>query len=152
MTSKIVDVLAKILEGLNNNASIEEVSKRLIKSKKYDEKLLSAAFSLVYDKILLRTSIRKLNTKFSQKSTRFLSEDEINFIGVENYNYLLHLMNVGLLDSSNLEAILSQISLFPELRVTRKEINWIILLSLVDFDSELLPGSRFLLYSSDTVN
>lgn len=152
MTSKIVDVLAKILEGLSNNASIEEVSKRLINSKKYDEKLLSAAFSLVYDKILLRTSIKKIDNKFGQKSTRFLSEDEISFIGVENYNYLLHLMNVGLIDSSNLEAILSQISLFPELRVTRKEINWIILLSLVDFDSELLPGSRFLLYSSDTVN
>ena len=152
MTSKIVDVLAKILEGLSNNASIEEVSKRLINSKKYDEKLLSAAFSLVYDKILLRTSIKKIDTQFGQKSTRFLSEDEISFIGVENYNYLLHLMNVGLIDSSNLEAILSQISLFPELRVTRKEINWIILLSLVDFDSELLPGSRFLLYSSDTVN
>lgn len=152
MTSKIVDILAKILEGLSNNASIEEVSKRLINSKKYDEKLLSAAFSLVYDKILLRTSIKKLDTQFGQKSTRFLSEDEISFIGVENYNYLLHLMNVGLIDSSNLEAILSQISLFPELRVTRKEINWIILLSLVDFDSELLPGSRFLLYSSDTVN
>jgi len=152
MTSKIVDVLAKILEGLSNNSSIEEVSKRLINSKKYDEKLLSAAFSLVYDKILLRTSIKKLDTQFSQKSTRFLSEDEINFIGIENYNYLLHLINVGLIDSSNLEAILSQISLFPELRVTRKEINWIILLSLVDFDSELLPGSRFLLYSSDTVN
>ncbi|MFA7420615.1 MAG: DUF494 family protein [Melioribacteraceae bacterium] len=152
MTSKIVDVLAKILEGLSNNASIEEVSKRLINSKKYDEKLLSAAFSLVYDKILLRTSVKKLDTQFGQKSTRFLSEDEISFIGVENYNYLLHLMNVGLIDSSNLEAILSQISLFPELRVTRKEINWIILLSLVDFDSELLPGSRFLLYSSDTVN
>ncbi len=152
MTSKIVDVLAKILEGLSNNSSIEEVSKRLINSKKYDEKLLSAAFSLVYDKILLRTSIKKIDTQFGQKSTRFLSEDEISFIGVENYNYLLHLMNVGLIDSSNLEAILSQISLFPELRVTRKEINWIILLSLVDFDSELLPGSRFLLYSSDTVN
>ena len=152
MTSKLVDVLAKILEGLSRNTSLEEVSKGLIKSKQFDEKLLSAAFSLVYDKILLKTNIKKFEDKFTQKSTRILSEDEINFIGLDNYNYLLHLMNVGLIDSSNLEAILSQISLFPDLKVTRKEINWIILLSLVDFDSELLPGSRFLLYSSDTVN
>jgi uncharacterized protein Smg (DUF494 family) len=152
MTSKLVDVLAKILEALSTNSTLEEVSKNLIKSKQFDEKLLSAAFSLVYDKILLKTSVKKFEDKFAQKSIRFLSDDEISTIGLENYNYLLHLLNVGLIDASNLEVILSQISLFPEFKVTRKEINWIILLSLVDFDSELLPGSRFLLYSSDTVN
>jgi uncharacterized protein Smg (DUF494 family) len=152
MTSKLVDVLAKILEGLSKNSSIEEVSKSLIKSKKYDDKLLSAAFSLVYEKILLKTRINLLRDKNIPKSLRVLTEDERDFIGIDNYNYLLHLINVGLLDTNNLEAILNQISLFPDLRVTRKEINWIILLSLVDFDSELLPGSRFLLYSSDTVN
>ncbi len=152
MTSKLVDVLAKILEGLSRNATLEEVSKRLIKSKQFDDNLLSAAFSLVFDKILLRTSIKSIESNLIKKSTRILSEDEISFIGLDNYNYLLHLMNVGLLDSNNVETILNQISLFPELRVTRKEINWIILLALVDFDSELLPGSRFLLYSSDTVN
>lgn len=152
MTSKLVDVLAKILEGLSRNASLEEVSKGLIKSKQFDENLLSAAFSLVYDKILLKTNIKKIEDKLAKRSTRILSEDEISFIGLDNYNYLLHLINVGLIDTNNLETILSQISLFPELRVTRKEINWIILLALVDFDNELLPGSRFLLYSSDTVN
>lgn len=152
MTSKLVDVLAKILEGLSRNSTLEEVSKRLIKSKQFDENLLSAAFSLVYDKILLRTSIKSIENNLRKRSTRILSEDEISFIGLDNYNYILHLMNVGLLDSNNVETILNQISLFPELRVTRKEINWIILLALVDFDSELLPGSRFLLYSSDTVN
>jgi len=152
MTSKLVDVLAKILEGLSNNSSIEEVSKGLIKSKQFDDNLLSAAFSLVYDKILLRTCINQFEDNFVKKSIRILSEDEIRQVGLENYNYLVHLMNVGLLDSKNLEAILNQISFFPELRITRKEINWIILLALVDFDNELLPGSRFLLYSSDTVN
>lgn len=152
MNSKLVDVLAKILEGLSNNSSIEEVSRTLIKSKQYDEKLLSAAFSLVYEKILLRARINLNNKSSKPKSLRILTEEENDLLGVDNYNYLLHLINVGLLDTNNLEAILNQISLFPDLRVTRKEINWIILLSLVDFDSELLPGSRFLLYSSDTVN
>ncbi|MEW6652071.1 MAG: DUF494 family protein [Bacteroidota bacterium] len=152
MTSKLVDVLAKILEGLSRNASLEEVSKGLIKSKQFDENLLSAAFSLVYDKILLKTSLKKIDDNLTKRSIRMLSDDEVNILGLGNYNYLLHLINLGLIDSSNLETILNQISLFPEIRVTRKEINWIILLSLVELDSELLPGSRFLLYSSDTVN
>ena len=152
MTSKLVDVLAKILEGLSNNSSIEEISKNLVKNKQYDENLLSAAFSLVYDKILLKKSLKELSLTEKPRSARILSEDEKDFLGLDNYNYLLHLMNVGLIDAANLEAILSQISLFPEMRVSRKEINWIILLALVDYDNELLPGSRSLIYSSDTVN
>lgn len=152
MTSKLVDVLAKILEGLGNNSSIEEISKNLIKNKLYDDNLLSAAFSLVYDKILLRKNLKELAITSKPKSVRILSEDEKDLLGLDNYNYLLHLINVGLIDSSNLEAILNQLSLFPEMKVTRKEINWIILLALVDYDNELLPGSRSLIYSSDTVN
>jgi uncharacterized protein Smg (DUF494 family) len=152
MTSKLVDVLAKILEGLSNNSSIEEISKTLVKNKQYDENLLSAAFSLVYDKILLKQNLRELSIMEKPRSARILSEEEKDFLGLDNYNYLLHLMNVGLIDPANLEAILSQITLFPDMRVTRKEINWIILLALVDYDNELLPGSRSLIYSSDTVN
>jgi uncharacterized protein Smg (DUF494 family) len=152
MTAKIVEILAKILEGLSNNSSIEEVNRILIKNHQFDRQTLSIAFSLIYDKILSKTAVERRNQKEKHARIRILSTDEIDFIGMENYNYLLHLINVGLLDYSNLEAILDQVILFPENRITRKEINWIILLSLVEFDSEILPGSRVLLYTSDTVN
>jgi len=153
MTSKIIEVLAKILENLSNNVSLEVLNHSLMKNNKYDKQLLGIAFSLVYDKIL----IRKMRSDEEQlyeknKSIRLLSEEEKDFLGLDNYNYLLHLINVGLLDNKNLEAILEQIILFPENRITRREINWIILLSLVELDSKILPGSRILLYSSDTVN
>jgi len=152
MTSKIVEVLAKILEGLSNNSSIEEVNRSLIKSQKFDRQILGIAFSLIYDKVLVRKSTKDTSNKSPRKGIRVLSERELDVLGVDNYNYLLHLINVGLLDQDNMEIILDQISIFPETKVTRKEINWIILLSLVEFDSEILPGSRVLLYSSDTVN
>ncbi len=152
MTSKIVDIIAKILEGLSNNASIEDVNQSLLKSKQFDEHLLSVAFSLIYDKIILKNKKQELEQPKTPKSIRMLTEEENEILGVDNYNYLLHLFNVGLLDSSNIEAILDQVSLFPESKISRREINWIILLSLVEYNSELLPGSRFLLYSSDTVN
>jgi uncharacterized protein Smg (DUF494 family) len=152
MTSKIVEVLAKILEGLSNDYSIEEVNRSLIKSKTFDRQILGIAFSLIYDKVLVRKSSEETAKKAPRRGTRILAEKEMDMLGVDNYNYLLHLINVGLLDPENLEIILDQIMIFPETKVTRKEINWIILLSLVEFDSEILPGSRVLLYSSDTVN
>jgi uncharacterized protein Smg (DUF494 family) len=152
MTAKIVEILAKILEGLSNNSSIEEVNRHLIKNHQFDRQTLGIAFSLIYDKILSKSAVERRNQKEKDNKIRILSLEEIDFIGMENYNYLLHLINVGLLDYSNLEAILDQVTLFPENRITKKEINWIILLSLVEFDSEVLPGSRVLLYTSDTVN
>lgn len=152
MKGKIVEVLAMILEGLSNNSSIEDVNSSLVKYKKYDKKTLSIAFSLIYDKILTRKLISSVGSKNKGKSIRYLSESEKDTLGIDNYNYLLHLTNIGLLDVENLEIILDQIMLFPENRITRREINWLILLSLVEFDSEILPGSRILLYSSDTVN
>ena len=48
--------------------------------------------------------------------------------------------------------ILEHVGLFPENTVTKEDINWIILISLIDFNSEIPPGSRILLYTSDTIN
>ncbi len=152
MTSKIVEVLAKILEGLGNNSTIEEVNSSLMKSKQFDEQILGIAYSLIYDKVLSKKNLTPGNPNKKKSGIRFLSDSEKEALGFENLNYLLHLVNVGLLESDNFELILDQITLFPENKVTRREINWIILLSLVEFDSEILPGSRMLLYSSDTVN
>lgn len=151
MKPKIVEVITKILEALNNNVSLEDLNHSLLKSKEYDEQTLGIAFSLVYDKILMK---KKKSSKESQRklSIRVLSEQEKDILGIENYNYLLHLMNLGLIEIENLELLLEQINFYPENKLTRKEINWMILISLIDFDSEILPGSRMHLYSSDSVN
>ena len=150
MTSKIIDVLTKILEALNQNKSLDDVNKRLKKSKEFDDKLINAAFALLYDKIILNKSSELLNEEL--KSFRMFSSEEIEILGIENQNYLIHLLNLGLIDANNLERILYQVTLFPELNVSRNDINWMIILSLTESNNSLLPGSRFLLNSSDTVN
>ena len=152
MKPKIVEILAKILENLSNNNSLEDVNKKLLREKKYDEHTIGVAFSLVYDKVLLKrmhtpTSVNRKNNSF-----RLLTEDEREILGMENYNYLLHLINVGLLDMDQLEEILEQVNFYPENKITRKEINWMVLLSLVDLDPDVPLGSRVLLFSSDSVN
>jgi uncharacterized protein Smg (DUF494 family) len=151
MTAKIVEVLAKILDGLNKNISLEEVNTQLIDKKEFDKQTLSAAFSLVYDKVL-SGKILKDKIEEGPKKIRLLTEEEREFLGLENYNYIIHLMNIGLINSIDLEIILEQLMLFPEDTITRDDINWIILISLVDFNSKILPGSRILLYASDTIN
>jgi uncharacterized protein Smg (DUF494 family) len=152
MTAKIVEVLAKILEGLKENTSLEEVTQHLNLEKDFDEQTVSAALGLVFDKFLTNRLMLTDSDSLNNKSFRVLSNDEISIVGTENYNYIQHLVNVGLLDPLDVELIIEQMTMFPEEKVSKDDINWIILFSLVDFDSEILPGSRVLLYSSDTIN
>ena len=151
MATKIVEVLARILDGLNKNSTLEEVNLSLIKNKEFDQQTVGVAFSLVYDKVLSN----KLNPKKRKRDSnnfRILTEEEKEALGIDNYNYLMHLNNVGLISSVDVETILEQVGLFPENTVTKEDINWIILISLIDFNSEIPPGSRILLYTSDTIN
>lgn len=151
MTAKIVEVLAEILEGLNKDYTIEEVNKSLKKKNKFDKQTVSAAFSLVYDKVLSdKVSGRK--NKNQVPYFRLLTEEEKEIIGLDNYNYLMYLYNIGLLVAEDFEIIIEQLTMFPKESITKEDINWIILISLVDFDNEIIPGSRVLLYSSDTIN
>ncbi len=152
MTAKIVEVLAKILEGLKENYSIEEITLLINKNNEFDTQTVSAALGLVFDKFLTnRLEIHK-DGKTVSKSFRVLNNDEVNIIGTENTKYIQHLVNVGLLDPLDVELLVEQMTMFPDEKISKDDINWIILFSLVDFDSEILPGSRVLLYSSDTIN
>ena len=152
MTTKVVEVLAKILDGLNKKYSLEDVSKNLTSENKFDKQTVSAAFSLIHDKIVANRIEKNIDFAEPNKNIRILSEEELNTIGVEYYSYLIHLQNIGLIDSSDFEILLEQILLFPTNSITLEDINWMILVSLVDYDSKILPGSRVTLFSSDTIN
>jgi len=151
MTAKIVELIARILDGLNNNISLEEVNNQLVIDKEYDKQTVSAAFSLVYDKVLT-SKVVKNKSRPQTQNIRLLTDEERDVLGLDNYDYLLKLWKIGLVDSADLEIILEQLMLFPNDSITREDINWIILVSLVEFNSKILPGSRILLYSSDTIN
>lgn len=151
MTAKIVEVIARILDGLNKNISLEEVNDQLTIDKEYDKQTVSAAFSLVYDKVLTRKVVKD-KSRSKVQNIRLLTDEEKEMLGIDNHDYLLKLWKIGLVDSADLEIILEQLMLFPNDSITREDINWIILVSLVEFNSKILPGSRILLYSSDTIN
>jgi len=152
MTAKIVEVLAKILEGLGNDHSLEEVTTLLKRHKEYDEQIVSAAFSLVFDKVFANKFGINKKRKAKRKNFRILSNEEVSLLGIKNYNYIQHLVNIGLLESLDVELLIDQVTTFPDEKISKEDINWMILFPLVDFESEILPGSRVLLYSSDRIN
>ena len=89
------------------------------------------------------------------KKEKNLSNDEIEMIGLENYNHLLKLYNVGLLLYEDMDLIINQLLLhsdFFKYKISTNEINLLILSSLFLMDSNTLPGSRMLLYLSDRIN
>ncbi len=151
MNTKVVEVLAQILDGLNKNRSLEDVNSKINNENKFDKQTVSAAFSLVYDKILTNSGEKIIDEK-KNKNFRLLNEEEIESIGLEYYNYLMHLQNIQLLDSDDIEMLLEQILLFPNRTLSFEDINWMILVSLVEFNTKILPGSRVILYATDKIN
>ncbi len=150
MTAKVVEAVAIILEGLNKKVPLEELNNKLKARKDFDQQTVSAAFGIVYDKVLSK-EVSPVETE-KKNDVRIFSDEEKEVLGFENCNYLLHLKNVGLLDDDQLETILEQIMMFPLETITKEDINWIVLISIVEPDANFLPGSRVLLYSSDTIN
>ena len=103
MTGKIVEVLAEILDGLNKDHSLDEVNISLSKNNDFDPQTVSAAFSLIYDKVLSNKVAKRKREKKKSNKFRILTEEEQSVLGVDNYNYMVHLSNVGLLENSDLE-------------------------------------------------
>ena len=151
MNSKVVEVLAQILDGLNKNFSLEDVNSKINKENRFDKQTVSAAFSLVYDKILTNSG-EKIKSDSKNINFRLLNEEELEMVGIEYYDYLMHLQNIKLLDSDDIEMLIEQILLFPNQTLSYEDINWMILVSLVEYNTKILPGSRVTLYSSDKIN
>ena len=151
MRTKIVEALAEILEEMHDKESFEEIHQIIKNKNKYDKETISAAFGLVYEK-LLNIDSSEIELLDRTKNFRVLSEEESDTLGIENYNYLMKLHNIGVLDDLDYEKILDQLTLLPKGHITKEDINFIVLFSLVDLHNDIIPGSRILLYSSDTIN
>jgi uncharacterized protein Smg (DUF494 family) len=151
MNTDLVNILVEIVEGIHNKHSIKKILKNINKTRKVNKNLIAAIYSWIFDKIT-KDIADKLEGNPASAGIRLLSVEEMDIIGVENYNYILHLYNMGLLNNTDLEKILDQALTFQEGELVMDEINYLILSIFLESDSELPPGSRFLLYSSDTIN
>ncbi len=152
MYTDILKVLVQISQGLGRQSSLDEINKQVEKYKYLNKNEIAAAYSWVYEKLLRDVVSRKIGISDFNRGFRLLSEEEADHIGVENYDYLIHFFNAGLLNNEDLEFIIKQLMLFPEEEISKDEINTLILAIFLDIYNLDLPGSRILLYTSDTIN
>jgi uncharacterized protein Smg (DUF494 family) len=152
MVSEIVDVIVKVFEGIQKKNSLKDMEKLLLNRDNYHKNLISAAYSWIHDKSI-RDSLSNMEINSNPKSGfRILSNEEKFLLGEENEKYLMNLYNIGLLKSNDIDKIIEQVQLFPENSQNVDNINLLILSLFFDTDKKSTPGSRYILYSSDTVN
>jgi uncharacterized protein Smg (DUF494 family) len=151
MTTDLIEILVKIVEGIHNNHSIEKILESVNRTRKVNKNLIAAIYSWIFEKIT-RDIEDKLEQDPVSEGFRILSEDEIDSIGLENYNYILHLYNLGLLNNADIEKILEQALSIPAGELQFEQLNFMILAIFLEANADLPPGSRLLLYSSDTIN
>ncbi len=152
MTGELVEILEKLVQAINNDYSFEEVELFINFEDKVNKTVIAAAYSWIYEKLLREYYQKKELKSDSSKSVRILSEEEISTIGLHNYDYILHFYNIGLINNNEFDMIIDQIKLFPEESRSIENLNMLILSVFLDLDDISTPGSRYLLYSSDTIN
>ena len=152
MITEIIEVLAKITEMDKNNIPEEEAAETIQRESKYNKNTIAAAYSWLHEKNRQDLNYKALKNNSESKSIRMLSNDEVRQVGIRNYDYLLHLYNIGLLTNNDFEEIMDELKLFPEESVKTENINILILSKFLDLDKWSLPGSRHLLYSTDNIN
>lgn len=151
MVMEIVNLLKDIFEQLDSTTSLDKAIDDLTIKKRYNKNTLAAAFSWIYEKTIRDISESSGHTEVF-KGKRIFTEEEKILIGKKNYNYLLHLNNIGLLTNPDLEIIIEELKLFPRELINTESINVIIISLFLEVNTLTLPGSRLLLYSSDTIN
>ncbi len=151
MTATIIEVLAKLAEGMNKKVSPEELAESFGREKKYNKNLIATAYSWIYEKIARDIVSNKMHKQIPSMGFRILSEKEMLLLGKENYNYLLYFYNKGLLNNNDMDIIVEEAEYFED-DLSREELNVLILSLFLNLDHFILPGSRLLLHSSDTIN
>ena len=152
MLSEIVNILKDIFENIDKTSSLDKAIDDMSNNKRYNKNILAAAFSWIYEKTIRDMDEAAENHDIIANGKRIFSEDEKILIGIDNFNYLLHLNNIGLLTNLDLEIIIEELKLFPHDLINIEAINVIIISLFLEVNTLTLPGSRLLLYSSDTIN
>jgi uncharacterized protein Smg (DUF494 family) len=152
MVTEIVNLLTDIFENLDHTSSLDKAINEISTRERYDRNVLATAFSWIYEKTIRDIDEVTIHSELVTSSKRIFSEEEKTLFGTDNFNYLLHLNNIGLLTTIDLELIIEELKLFPQELINTESINVIIISLFLEVNTLTLPGSRLLLYSSDTIN
>lgn len=150
LISDFAQMLVETIQKMNGQ--IKPVTNEFKEKEMNDHTLYIAAYSWVYEKIVRNRIQEHSASQPHPKNKRIFSDEEIAILGLENLGLIQKLYHSALLTEADLDIIMSQIKLLPEEKRSKDELMLLILYLLLDADLDTLPGSRMLLYSSDTIN
>lgn len=149
----ISDFAQMLVETIRKmNGQIKPIVNEFKEKEMDDHTLYIAAYSWIYEKIVRNRIQEHSADQPDPKNKRIFSTEEITALGIENIGLIQKLYHSSLLTETDLDIIMSQIKLLPEEQRSLDELMLLILYLLLDADLDTLPGSRMLLYSSDTIN
>lgn len=147
----LLEVLHTILDGISANKSFKQVERNLLKEKKFSKTLVSAAWSWIYDRLLIN-QLRQKDNAAPTRGLRVLTEDEKHAVGTANYNRIMTLLNKGIISASDVEVMLTQLLAYSHDRLTERELNMLLISTLLDSELEQFAGTRFAFPLSDKIN
>ncbi|HOP50034.1 MAG TPA: DUF494 family protein [Ignavibacteriales bacterium] len=115
---RLISIIITLLEAEKSNISFNNIEKKLIKQEKFSRNEISAAYLFIQEKVKTKT-LNKLNNR----NFRIYTEDEINFLGYNNFQYLMTLRAYSILSDSDINKLINSLQVENITKLTPNIIN-----------------------------
>lgn len=108
MKERVVEILVYLMAEIDANKRLSDINLESLMERGYTQSEISAAFSWLYDNLLVRDGFVERGAPPSKESRRIFHEAEKLMIGTDAQGYLMQLFEIGLLDNRDLESIIER--------------------------------------------
>jgi Smg protein len=128
MGNRVLEIVVYLMDHMRENQgmlpSIDDLSPDL-RSMGYSDTEISSAYTWVMERYDSSHETYYSNFPTEHSSNRVLTIWERSQLTTEAYGFLVHLLNLGVIDDEHLESILERATMFGQRVVTTEEIKMI---------------------------
>jgi uncharacterized protein Smg (DUF494 family) len=108
MKERVVEILVYLMAEIDANKRLSEINLEGLTERGYTQSEISAAFSWLYDNVLVFDGFVERGLPPSKESRRIFHDAEKLMIGTDAQGYLMQLFEIRLLDNRDLESIIER--------------------------------------------
>jgi uncharacterized protein Smg (DUF494 family) len=108
MKERVVEILVYLMAEIDANKRLSEINLEDLTERGYTQSEISAAFSWLYDNLLVHDGFVEHGSLPSKDSRRVFHEAEKLMMTTDAQGYLMQLFEIGLLDNRDLESIIER--------------------------------------------
>ncbi|HXF99431.1 MAG TPA: DUF494 family protein [Bacteroidota bacterium] len=151
MKERVVEILMYLMAEIEANKRLSEVSIEDLTSRGYTQSEISAAFSWLYDNMQVHEGRTEIHSRASTASRRQLHEAEKLVLSTEAQGYLMQLVELGILDAIDLEAVIERAMLTGLEKLSADEVRSIVA-SVIFGRPPRLQGGQSLPNNNETIH